>query len=124
MGRWGPTLIWMGLIFILSSRQRITVSHTYAVNFLVFKTLHVIEYAILYTLMARSMVLSRKRPAHDALLIAFILTLIYAVSDEFHQTLVLSREGTPRDVLIDTVGITIMYVFIKTQARRLKKILV
>jgi VanZ family protein len=35
------------------------------------------------------------------------LSLAYACSDEFHQTFVRGREGTPRDVLIDAVGMAL-----------------
>jgi VanZ family protein len=33
-----------------------------------------------------------------------VLAVLYAVSDEVHQTFVAGRHGSPRDVLIDAVG--------------------
>jgi len=44
-----------------------------------------------------------ERPVLWAVGIAFI----YACTDEFHQTFVRGREGTPRDVVIDAVGMAI-----------------
>ena len=44
-----------------------------------------------------------QRPVLWAVGIAFL----YACTDEFHQTFVRGREGTPRDVLIDAVGMAI-----------------
>jgi len=44
-----------------------------------------------------------ERPVLWAVGIAFV----YACTDEFHQTFVRGREGTPRDVVIDAVGMAI-----------------
>ena len=35
------------------------------------------------------------------------ITLAYAATDEFHQTFVAGRHGSPVDVLIDSIGIAI-----------------
>jgi VanZ family protein len=43
--------------------------------------------------------------ARRALPIAMAIAFGYAISDEFHQTFVSGRTGTPRDVLIDSAGI-------------------
>ena len=43
---WAPAVAWMGIIFLFSSRQRIVVAPQETINFLIFKTLHVIEYFI------------------------------------------------------------------------------
>ena len=52
--------------------------------------------------------------------ISLILSLIYAVTDEIHQTFVPTREGRFRDVIIDLIGILIMYTFIKKTLDKLK----
>jgi len=119
---WTPTLLWMLFIFALSSRQRIAVSPTYLINFLIFKTLHMIEYAILQFLWFRSFFFTDKKASlSENLLRAFIVALLYAVTDEYHQTFVNSREGSSRDVLIDATGITIMYIYIKRNWPRLRQ---
>lgn len=105
----------MVVIFILSSRQRIAVSDEYAWNFVVFKTLHMIEYAVLFTLLFRAFLEGKKTNKHAAMKKAFILAILYAISDEVHQTFVPTREGTLRDVLIDVSGISIMYLILKNQ---------
>ncbi|MGZ8783093.1 MAG: VanZ family protein [Gaiellaceae bacterium] len=38
---------------------------------------------------------------------AFALGVSYAVTDEFHQSFVAGRRGTPLDVLIDAVGVAL-----------------
>ena len=35
---------------------------------------------------------------------AILVVIVYAASDEIHQLFVPSREGTLRDVIIDTIG--------------------
>lgn len=120
-----PAILWMTLIFYLSSRQRVAVSNTYIINFMFFKFLHVTEYSILYTLVYRALcIYSEKRlPVYKKLLIALIITLLYAVIDEIHQTFVPTREGTVRDVLIDSIGIAIMYSYIKKYPKLIDKLL-
>ena len=49
------------------------------------------------------------------LLVAFIISFFYAVSDEVHQTFVATREGKVRDIAIDTAGISISLVIIKAK---------
>lgn len=103
----------MAIIFALSSRQRIAVSEEYVLNFVIFKTLHMVEYAVLYILLVRAFLEGKKTNRESSMKKAFIVAVVYAASDEFHQTLVPTREGTIRDVFIDTAGITIMFFFLK-----------
>ena len=44
---------------------------------------------------------------YKLILPAFFLSLLSAAADEFHQSLVPGRCGTPLDVLVDSVGITV-----------------
>ena len=50
--------------------------------------------------------------AQRPLLWAVGISLIYACSDELHQTFVRGREGTPRDVAIDAIGMAIAALLI------------
>lgn len=119
-----PVSLWMILIFYLSSQQRISVSSTYIFNFIIFKFLHVTEYAILYFLWWWA--ISNKKNAFNqqTFLWAGIAVLAYAISDEIHQTFIPTREGTIRDVMIDGIGIIIMYILINQNniRQRIKKI--
>lgn len=85
------------------------------VSFMFFKTLHLIEYGILFLLTERALKLSLPRLGKKVRLgrmtwswrpawLALIFVLLYGASDEFHQTLVPTREGHLRDVLIDGLG--------------------
>ena len=68
---------------------------------LVRKAAHMTEYAVLALLYSHALRLSgAKRPARYALL----LCLLYAATDEFHQSFVGGRGPSPVDVMIDTAG--------------------
>lgn len=121
---WLPPIIWMNLIFLLSSKTRIGVSEVQIFNFIIFKTLHIIEYAILYLLLFRGFYLStKKKPTSKTYIMAFIIAVLYASSDEIHQTFIPTREGTIRDIFIDTIGISFMYILIKNNMRIIRKVI-
>jgi VanZ family protein len=102
-----PVIVWMGIIFWFSSRQRVAVSENYLVSFLFFKSIHFVEYGILYLLWKLALY---KKPYGTKLSLFF--SILYAASDELHQTYVPTREGRIRDVFIDTLGITFFWYFI------------
>jgi len=110
---WGPPLLWMVLIFFFSSRERVSVSDEYTLNFVFFKSLHVLEYAGLYFLLFRATLQENPENKKKARLLALLIAFIYAVSDEVHQSLVPTREGRLLDVGIDTIGMSLMYIYTK-----------
>lgn len=101
----------MGIIFVFSSQQRVEVSPDDLVNFIFFKTLHIIEYEILFLL--------NYRASKDSV-IAFVVAILYAISDELHQTFVPTREGKVRDVIIDAMGVTFAWLLLRQ--KKLKKL--
>lgn len=120
---WGPPLLWMIVIFFLSSRESTQVSDIYTWNFIFFKSLHVIEYAILYFLLFRATLPANLKNQKKARLIAFLIAIIYAASDEIHQTFVPTREGRLRDVGIDTIGMSLMYIYTKYRFKSIQRFL-
>lgn len=120
---WFPAIAWMIMIFLFSSRQRISVADEQVINFLFFKSIHVIEYAILYALVLRAIITSsyKNKDVQQMYISAIIICILYAVSDEIHQTFIPTREGAIRDVFIDTLGMLIMYTFIKNTFKVIKK---
>ncbi|MCX6793991.1 MAG: VanZ family protein [Candidatus Gottesmanbacteria bacterium] len=110
---WGPAVVWMVVIFVLSNRQSISVSEDYWLNYLFFKTLHVIEYAILFIFYIRGLSnFWSNEKVVNKYAIAFLLTILYASSDEIHQLFVSTREGRVRDVIIDTLGAIFAWISI------------
>jgi VanZ family protein len=112
----------MTIIFLLSSRQRISISEQYWANFFIFKSLHVIEYAILAALNTVAIATNTKVVSlNRAVLYGAFFALLYAISDEYHQTLVPTRSGQARDVLIDSIGIFSVYWLISFYEKSKKR---
>ncbi len=113
----------MAIIFFFSSRERAHVSDVYSINFIFFKSLHVIEYAALYFLIFRAVLKGKERNKKRAWVVAFVVAVLYAISDEVHQTFVPTREGKVRDVGIDILGMSLMYAYSKYHITTLKRFL-
>jgi VanZ family protein len=94
LSAWTPVVLWAGLIFALSAIPDLGTGLG-ALDTLLRKLAHTAEYAIMGGLIFRA---SRSAPA------AFLLASAYAVTDEFHQTFVTGRHGSPVDWMIDSVG--------------------
>lgn len=88
-------MIWCGLIFLGSSLPGAQVSANGLVDFLAHKIIHLLEYGILGLLARR---------AFGGWPQALIFTVLYGVSDEWHQLFIPGRQGRVRDVVIDAVG--------------------
>jgi VanZ family protein len=87
------------------------------------KGAHITEYALLSLAIAWPLWISRFRLKGARLaLITIGITVIYAVTDEYHQTFVPGRSGEIKDVLIDSIGACIGYLaFSIILAKYLKK---
>jgi VanZ family protein len=96
----------MGVIFWFSA-QPAAAHHAWWVV-IVRKLGHVTGYAMLTALWAWALQGVVRRPV----LIAVCIALAYACTDEFHQTFVRGRSGTPRDVGIDAIGMAIAALLI------------
>jgi VanZ family protein len=108
-----PPLLWMAVIFALSGQPSDEVDRAWW-DVALRKLAHVTEYAVLTVLWWRALqALDVSRP----LVVAVGIALLYAASDEFHQTFVDGRSGTPVDVLIDSVGMAIAALVIYARRR-------
>jgi VanZ family protein len=91
---WLPVVAWAAVIFAFSSIPNLgTGLGTW--DYVLRKAAHTAEYALLGWLLLRAV---RSAP------LALALASLYAVTDEFHQTFVTGRHGSPVDWLIDTAG--------------------
>lgn len=119
---WFPPLLWMACIYYMSSQSSIHISTYYLPNFLFFKFLHVIEYALLFFLVFRAFNSLLIKPQIIAFLFSLGISTLYSLSDEMHQLSVPTRQGRIRDIIIDVIGMLIMYTVIK-RIKLLKKLL-
>jgi VanZ family protein len=90
----------MALIFALSAQSDLN-SGLGALDLIGRKIVHASSYALLTWLWFRALRGTVPRP----MLSAVVISVLYAISDEYHQHFVHGRHGTPIDVLIDSVGI-------------------
>jgi len=119
---WLPPISLMTIIFFLSSRQSISVGKSYEVNFVTFKSMHILEYALMFFLLFRAYYRSFTIKNKSILFfLAIITTLIYAAFDEFHQTFVPTRSGAIRDIGIDSIGILLSFLYTKIHLAKLVK---
>ncbi|HJJ16112.1 MAG TPA: VanZ family protein [Clostridiaceae bacterium] len=79
------------------------------------KVIHASVYFILafFSMLLWDVILDHKH-YFIALLLSFIICVIFAISDELHQTFVAGRTGQPLDVLIDSAGALVGLVFYST----------
>jgi VanZ family protein len=96
-------LLWAGVIFAFSSIPSLG-THLGTWDYVLRKLAHTAEYAVLAALLAR---------ATGSYPWAFVLTVAYAGTDEFHQTFVRGRHGSPVDVGIDAVGALVGLVILR-----------
>ena len=111
---WLPPLVLMGVIFALSAQPSLD-SGLGVVDQIGRKLIHFGEYALLCFLWWRALA-SVTTPRRAALL-AFLIASGYAATDEFHQTFVDGRHGTPVDWLIDSAGAALVALRLGTRER-------
>lgn len=103
--RFLPALLWMGIIFYFSTRQTTGIGgSSYWYRFLILKSFHLIEYAVLFVLINFAL---------NSNLISIIIAYIYGVSDEIHQSFTPGRSPKLTDTLIDLLGILLGFLIYK-----------
>lgn len=123
---WAAAVIWMAIIFMLShqpasvssgissgitefildsfknifggNETRVEEIHT-----IVRKNAHFFAYFILSSLLLNAIRTKGDLCARDCA-VAFVVSVLYAISDEVHQLFIDGRSGEVRDVLIDSAG--------------------
>ena len=99
LSRFGPPLLLMAVIFVLSAQPDLN-SGLGTLDTIGRKLVHAASYGLLWWLWQRAL-------RTGSVLPAALITIAYAVSDEYHQTFVAGRHGSPVDVLIDAAGVAI-----------------
>lgn len=104
LGAWAPVVAWCAVIFAFSATPYLESGLAYDLPLR--KAAHMAEYAILFALARRAM--------GDAK--GFAFSLLYAASDEWHQSFVPGRHGAWTDVLIDGAGALLALTFARRRA--------
>ena len=104
MKKWLLVILWAGFIFFLSHQPDLSSGLPGVWDFFFAKSAHFLEYAILTFLLICALQghqLTKKK----ILILAAILAIGYAFSDEYHQSFILGRNASLRDILIDSLGV-------------------
>lgn len=107
-----PLIFWLLLIFTVSARSTLVVIEHEAVEKLFYKGAHMLVYAVLAWLWWRALSPERQI-TWPVLLLAWLFTVLYAISDEIHQRFVPGRHGQLADVLFDAAGALAMILLIR-----------
>jgi VanZ family protein len=126
----GTWLIWMGVIFFFSTktwggaqtqswldrlltlyvppvRELLTPSLLGELNHIIRKLAHFTEYAILTAVGYWGCLKGLGRSPQIALRITLLASILFAISDEFHQRFVPGRTSLVTDVFVDCFGATV-----------------
>ena len=106
MKYWAPPLLYMALIFVVSSMKQPPFPMPEFEWFTIDKLYHFIEYAILGGLVARAFLKAKPSVVPSQLVwgLAAVLSILYGASDEWHQTFVPGRLATVADWVADVLG--------------------
>lgn len=111
---WTPVFLWAAVIFTLSTLTNPKASDFFALDFIAKKIAHVSEYAILYMLLLRA--------TGKNFVSSFVITILYAISDEIHQGFTPGRSPAIYDVGLDASGAGIAgYITWKFEQSQRKK---
>jgi hypothetical protein len=110
IGRYAPPIAVMAVIFALSATPDLS-SGLGRWDLVLRKAAHITVFAVLWLTLARAM--HWRRPV-----LATVIALLYACSDEYHQTFVEGRHGSPVDVAIDAIGMGLAALAWTLAARR------
>lgn len=105
--RWFLVIAWMGVIFAFSNQANsgeMTEQVLGDMNVPIRKCAHMFEYAVLFWL-TRWASMTIRRPGFIVPgMFAFLLCLLYASTDEWHQSFVPGRSAQLQDVAVDMAG--------------------
>ena len=97
--KWLPALVMMVAIFIFSNTPSTSLPNFNAADFIVKKSAHMLGYALLALSYLRAFDGDMRKWK-----LIWLLAILYAASDEFHQSFVPGRGPSVMDVGIDAIG--------------------
>jgi VanZ family protein len=111
---WLPTLAWMVVIFGFSSQHSLHASTIAWQDFTIKKSAHFSEYFVYAILLYFSLFHTTRFARHQLLIFTLSISLLYAISDEYHQSYIPGRSPMVRDVAIDTAGAALALALVST----------
>ncbi len=121
---WAPPLLYMCLIFIISSLEQPPLPMPEFEWLTIDKLYHFVEYALLGAMLAFAFVNAppRRLPLRWRWTAAAIVAILYGATDEWHQTFVPGRLATVADWVADVLGsiagVLSVYYYIQRRIKR------
>ena len=106
--RWLPAIAMMGIIFILSSLPSSRIPDYGNLDTLIKKGGHALGYGLLG--LSYFYALPKRLSKFYRVLTALLMAVLFALSDEYHQSFVQGRNSSLSDVLVDGFGATLALV--------------
>jgi VanZ family protein len=114
---WLAPLALMAVTFFFSAQPDLN-SGLGVVDAIGRKLIHFAQYALLALLWWRA--LRTRLENRGAALAAFVVTAVYAATDEYHQSFVEGRNGSPLDWAIDSAGAAVASLWAARRPARLE----
>jgi len=122
---WLPVVLWGAIIFTFSANPTTSTSEIHWQDFVIKKTLHILFFGALATLLYRALRESGVGKVRAGY-IAIIVTALYGASDEIHQSFTPGRMPRAYDVIFDTIGailsIFVIWRLLPTAPRKLRSL--
>ncbi|PIR43554.1 hypothetical protein COV24_01895 [candidate division WWE3 bacterium CG10_big_fil_rev_8_21_14_0_10_32_10] len=97
-------ILWLILIFALTSIPNARIAKEEIIDFILRKSIHITEYFILFIFSYFTFGKNNLK--------ATVFAIMFAISDEIHQHFVPGRGPAFKDVLVDTFGIILGNIYI------------
>lgn len=106
--RWLPAVVMMGIIFTLSSLPSSRIPYYGPVDTLIKKGGHALGYGLLG--LSYYFALPKRLSKFYRAITALMMAILFAMSDEYHQSFVQGRSSSLIDIIVDGIGATIAIV--------------
>ena len=92
-----------------TKEEKVLMNNDY--EFYISKIVHVLEYGALCFFLFMAFILIKKRWINY--LFSFIISVLFAFTDEYHQTFIPDRSARPQDILIDALAAIICILMLE-----------
>ena len=112
----GPFAWIIGALFPWATPAQIDLAHLIAR-----KIGHMVEYAILAALWFRTLYAGRRLPFTSSARLALAISIVWAITDELHQSFVPSRTASAMDVIFDSTGAGLVLLALRLRHARVTR---
>jgi VanZ family protein len=119
---WSPAILWASMIFVLSSLSFPPSPDLFPAQD---KAVHAVIFGLLAGFIFMGFKCERQYDSKKALMWALVLTSLYGVFDEFHQSFIPNRQVDALDWAADTFGAIVFVVgavWLQARSRRRKPV--